>query len=66
MTNGLLTQPIKLESDKIKLLEDMALTVSLLKTEVAKAKRAGIDVSEIEEKLNTTARLREGLLKEYR
>lgn len=61
-----LTEPIKLDADAIKTLDDMALSISLLKKEIEKAKRAGIDVAEMEVKLNETAKLREGLLREYR
>lgn len=61
-----ITEPVKLEPKDVTALQDMATSIALLKNEMAKAKRAGIDVKEIEERLNETAKLREGLLREYR
>lgn len=66
MANQLITEPIKLKPADITALQDMALSISLLKKEIEKAKRAGIDVKEIEARLIETAKLREGLLREYR
>lgn len=66
MPKPLLTEPIRLDPKTVKELEDMSLNITLLKSEIAKAKRAGLDMSEMEEKLNQTIRLREGLLREYR
>ena len=66
MVDLLITEPIKLKPEQTKTLEDMAVSIALLKKEVEKAKRAGIDVKEMEEKLLATAKLREGLLREYR
>lgn len=66
MVTQLITEPIKLEPKDITILQDMALSIALLKKEVEKAKRAGLDMKEMEEKLLATAKLREGLLREYR
>jgi len=66
MADKLITEPVKLDPKDVTTLQDMALSISLLKQEIGKAKRAGIDVKEIEERLNQTAKLREGLLREYR
>lgn len=66
MVTQLITEPIKLDPKDIKALQDMALSISLLTKEIEKAKRAGIDVKEIEARLLETKKLREGLLREYR
>lgn len=66
MVDRLITEPIRLKPEQVKELQDMALSLTLLKTEVEKARRAGIDVKEIEQRLIETAKLREGLLREYR
>lgn len=66
MVDRLITEPIKLKPEQVKELQDMAVSISLLKVEVEKARRAGIDVKEIEQRLIETAKLREGLLREYR
>lgn len=66
MVTQLITEPIKLKSEDVTALQDMAVSIALLKTEVAKAERAGIDVKEIKARLLETAKLREGLLREYR
>lgn len=66
MVTQLITEPIKLDPKDITVLQDMAVSIALLKKEVEKAKRAGIDVKEIEARLLETAKLREGLLREYR
>ena len=66
MVTQLITEPIKLEAKDITALQDMAASIALLKNELAKAKRAGIDVAELETRLLETAKLREGLLREYR
>lgn len=65
MADFKITEPIMLDPQQTKKLQDMALSISLLKKEVEKAKRAGIDVKEIEERFNETIKLREGLLREY-
>lgn len=66
MVTQLITEPVKLKPEDITKLQDMALSISLLKREMEKAERAGIDVKEIKARLLETAKLREGLLKEYR
>lgn len=66
MADLLITEPIKLKPEQIKTLEDMGVSIALLKKEVEKARRAGIDMKELEEKITATAKLREGLLREYR
>lgn len=66
MVTQLITEPIKLDPKDITALQDMAVSISLLKKEVEKAERAGIDVKEIKARLIETAKLREGLLREYR
>lgn len=66
MVTQLITEPIKLDLKDVTALQDMAVSIALLKKEVEKAKRAGIDVKEIEARLIETAKLREGLLREYR
>lgn len=66
MVTKLITEPIKLDPKDIKALQDMALSITLLKKEVEKAERAGLDMREMKAKLLETAKLREGLLREYR
>ncbi len=65
MATQLITEPIKLDPAQVRTLQDMALSISLLKKEVEKAKRAGLDMTEMEAKLLETTKLREGLLREY-
>lgn len=59
-------KPITLPRETIMDLEDMAGDLKILDAEIAKAKRAGIDVIELEKRWTETKKLRTGLLKEYK
>ncbi len=58
-------EPIMLTPEDQKMLEDLGLDLTALEDELAKAERAGIDVSEIREKVEAGKKLREGILREY-
>jgi len=58
-------EPITLSPEMKKTLEDMGPDISLLEFEIAKAKRAGLDISDMEVKLAELKKIRIGLLKEY-
>lgn len=58
-------EPIKLTAEQKKSLLDLAADIKLLKIEIDRAKRAGIDVTELEADYNKAIKLRDGILKEY-
>lgn len=58
-------EPIRMTEAMKQDLLDMAGNITMLKEEIAKAKRAEMDVADLEEKFNKMIRLREGLLREY-
>ena len=57
--------PFKLSPEREQALKDMAPDLTALQQEINKAARAGIDVTELAQKLAKTKSLREGLLREY-
>ena len=57
--------PFKLSPEREQALKDMEPDLTALQQEINKAARAGIDVTELAQKLNKTKSLREGLLREY-
>jgi len=59
-------RPITLPPETIVELEDMAGDLKIMDAEIAKAKRAGIPVGELEKRWEETKKLRLGLLKEYK
>lgn len=58
-------QPITLSKEMKETLKDMAPDITTLEFELAKAKRAGLDVKDMEVKLTELKKIRVGLLKEY-
>lgn len=58
-------EPLKLSTESEKELRDIGPDLALLENELVKAKRAGIDVSELEVKMKEMKTLRTGLLREY-
>ena len=58
-------QPIKLSPEMEETLKDMAPDITTLEFELAKAKRAGLDIKDMETKLAELKKIRIGLLKEY-
>ena len=57
--------PFKLNPEQEKTLKEMAPDLEALEREINKAARAGIDVTDLAQKLQKTKSLREGLLREY-
>ncbi len=58
-------EPIKLTAKDKKALLDLQEDIIWLGDEIEKAKRAGIDTSELEANYQKSVKLREGLLREY-
>jgi len=58
-------QPIKLSPEMEETLKDMSPDIRTLEREVEKAKRAGLDVDDMDKKLAELKKIRLGLLKEY-
>jgi len=58
-------EPITLSPEMEKTLKDMGPDIMTLEFELAKAKRAGLDISDMETKLAELKTIRVGLLKEY-
>jgi hypothetical protein len=57
---------IKLAPEMIKALEELEEDIAWIEEELRRAKRAGIDVEELERDYEKAKRMREGLLREYR
>lgn len=64
MANELIT-PIMLSPESVISLKDMGPNIRTLEKEIAKAERAGIDVTEAKAMFERSKKLRQGLLKEY-
>jgi len=58
-------QPITLSPEMKETLKDMGPDISTLEFELAKAKRAGLNITDMEVKLAELKKIRIGLLKEY-
>ena len=58
-------QPITLSKEMEETLKDMAPDITTLEFELGKAKRAGLDITDMEKKLAELKKIRIGLLKEY-
>lgn len=58
-------EPITLTPEMKKTLQDMEADIETLKFELEKAKRAGIDVTDLAKRFEEMKTLRTGLLKEY-
>lgn len=57
---------IKLKGEDVKKLEDMKDDLSWLDSEIKRAEKVGLDVSDLKKRLIKTKKLREGILKEYK
>ena len=58
-------KPYYLSRDEVERLRNMEDDINVLRREIARAERAGIDISDLKEKFNHMVALREGLLREY-
>lgn len=58
-------EPIKLTKEMSNTLKEMEPDLATLKFELEKAKRAGIDVAEMQKRFDEMKQLRLGLLREY-
>jgi len=58
-------EQIKLSKEDIERLKELDPLIQHAKEEIDRAKRVGIDVSDLEEQLNEAVKLRDMLLKEY-
>lgn len=58
-------EPIKLSDEDRRTLEQLQPDIKVLEEEIAKAKRAGLDVTRHEEDLKNARALLEGVLREY-
>lgn len=58
-------KPITLSTEMEETLRDMGPDITTLEFELAKAKRAGLDIKDMEVKLTELKKIRLGLLKEY-
>jgi len=56
---------IKLSEEDIRTLKELEEDIEWLREEIERAKRVGIDVSDIEEQFRRAVALRENLLREY-
>lgn len=58
-------EPFRLTPEQKKGLVALEADIKLLKSEIERAKRVGIDVAELEADYNKAVKLRDGILKEY-
>lgn len=58
-------KPFKLTAEQKKALVDLTTDIEAIKFEIARAKRAGIDVKDLEARFEESKKLREGILREY-
>lgn len=58
-------KPFKLTAEQKKALVDLETDIQAIKFEIARAKRAGIDVVDLEKRFAEATKLREGILREY-
>jgi hypothetical protein len=58
-------EPIKLSPEDQRTLEQLGPDIAALEAEIARAKRAGIDVTELEQQFTKAKNLRDGILREY-
>lgn len=58
-------EPFRLTPAQKKSLTDLEADIKLMKMEIDRAKRVGIDVADLEADYNKAVKLRDGILKEY-
>jgi len=58
-------EPFKLTSEQKKGLIALEEDIKALEFEIARAKRAGLDVADLEKRFSDTKKLREGIIREY-
>ena len=58
-------QPFYLSPDEVSRLKEMTDDIKVLSNELARAERAGIDISDLKAKFDKMVALRNGLLREY-
>lgn len=58
-------EPIKLTAEDQRTLEDLGPDITALEAEIARAERAGLDVTKLKDDLAKAKTLREGILREY-
>jgi len=58
-------EPIKLTAEDRRTLEQLGPDIEALEREIARAERAGLDVTTIKDDLAKAKALREGILREY-
>jgi hypothetical protein len=58
-------EPIRLTPEDRRTLEDLGPDIEALEAEIAKAERAGLDVTKLRADLKNAKALREGVLREY-
>lgn len=58
-------KPFKLTAEQKKALTDLEEDIRAISYEIARAKRAGIDVVDLEKRFEESKKLRDGILKEY-
>lgn len=58
-------EPIRLSPEDRRTLEALGPDIETLEAEIAKAERAGLDVTRLRDDLNKAKSLREGVLREY-
>jgi len=58
-------EPIKLPREHIEMLRQLGEDLAVMEQEIARAERAGIDVSDLKRELERIRNLRDGILREY-
>jgi len=58
-------EPIKLPREHIEMLRRLGEDLAVMEQEIARAERAGIDVSDLKRELERIRNLRDGILREY-
>jgi len=58
-------EPIRLSPEDRRTLEELGPDIEVLEKEIARAERAGLDVTKLKDDLAKSKTLREGILREY-
>jgi len=58
-------EPIRLPREHIEMLRKLGEDLAVMESEIARAERAGIDVSDLKRELERIRNLRDGILREY-